>query len=124
MNNVAESLIWGEGTEKNVSSGLEWSRKAVEAGSSRAAFNLGNYYDEGKIIEHDPKKAADLFFTSLDDGFEDAVAKFVDKRGAEAAPDTLDALQDRLAASGAKFPRAKGKLTESAAAALKALAED
>jgi TPR repeat protein len=124
MNNVAESLIWGEGTEKNAASGIEWSRKAVKAGSSRAAFNLGRYYDEGKIIEHDPVKAADLFFSSLADGFEDAVKMFVDERGGEAAPDTLDALQNKLAANGAEFARAKGKLTESGAAAIKALAEE
>lgn len=124
MNNVAESLIWGEGTEKNVSEGLVWSRKAVEAGSSRAAFNLGRYYDEGKIIEHDPKKAADLFFAALEDGLDDAVEMFVDYQGGVAAPDTLDALQDRLAGSGAKFTRADGKLTDSATSALKALSRD
>jgi hypothetical protein len=49
---------------------------------------------------------------------------FADERGGETAPVTLDALQDKLAANGAKFTRAKGKLTDSAASALKALADE
>ncbi len=65
-----------------------------------------------------------FFLTSLEDGLEDAVVMFVEDHGEDAAPDTLDAVQEELALSGAKFTRAKGKLTDSAVAALKALAED
>jgi hypothetical protein len=88
-----------------------------------AAFNLGRYFDEGKVIEQDSNKAADLFFTALEGGLDDAVEMFIEKKGSAAAPATLDALQVKLAASGAKFEREKGRLTESAVKALKELSE-
>src|SRR5215467_7807778 len=48
--NLAVMLIEGQGGAVDTKEGLEWLRKAADAGLARAQYSLGVFYDRGELI--------------------------------------------------------------------------
>ncbi len=57
---------------KNKKDGIEEIKKYVKHGNSYAQFCFGGWYFEGKVVEKDPKKGAELLKKSAEQGFAEA----------------------------------------------------
>jgi TPR repeat protein len=108
MNNYAESLVTGEGVAKDTKAGMEWMNKAFDAGSSRAAYNLGQYYSKGEIVMRDIEKSADYYITSLERNADDSRALFIGKGGEGVPADVINLMQDKLLKRGGVFEKHDG----------------
>lgn len=114
MNNYAESLVTGEGVAKDTKAGMEWMNKAYEAGSSRAAYNLGQYYDKGEIVTRDTEKSAAYYVDSLERNADDSRALFIAKGGEGVAADVINLMQDKLLKRGGSFEKHDGSFGKGA----------
>ncbi len=108
MNNYAESLITGEGIAKDITAGMEWMNKAFAAESSRAAYNLGWYYFEGKNVPRDIDKSVDYLIKALERNSDDVRVALIDKGGKDIPADVADLMQDKLLKRGGVFEKHDG----------------
>ena len=59
---LAHNHFHGEmGLQQDKAEALKWYHQAVEAGSGRAAFNLGSFYGSGDCVDQDIDKALEYF---------------------------------------------------------------
>lgn len=72
---------------------LEWMRKAAEAGNARSAYQLGNIYREGTLVDADPQAAMRWFERALAGGMVESLRPLIDLR------EVLDDLDKRDVAS-------------------------
>lgn len=54
-------LLEGNGVPQNIEEGLKWINKAADANESFAISALADYYETGKYLKKDPKKAVELY---------------------------------------------------------------
>lgn len=121
MSNYAESLLTGEGVTQNIPDGLEWTKKAIEAGSFRAAYNMGKYYAAGDYVKADPEQAAKYFILALERNSGEARSLLVAHEGEDLSPAVRNALQEALLKRGASFQKGDGKLSAGAIAYMQAI---
>ena len=108
MNNYAESLVTGEGVAKDTKAGMEWMNNTYDAGSSRAAYNLGQYYSKGEIVSRDIEKSVGYYITSLERNADDSRALFIGKGGEGVPADVINLMQDKLLKRGGVFEKHDG----------------
>jgi TPR repeat protein len=72
MNVLARAYIHGWGVKVDMSKAIEWSRRAADAGSAHAEYNLGALYSKGEFLPKDEAQAAIWFRKAADQGFPQA----------------------------------------------------
>lgn len=122
MNNLGESYLIGEGVIKNVPEGLKWLNAAYDAGSGRAAYNLGVNYDRGERMPRDVAKAAQYLVTALERQSTDASRALIENQGKKFPLDTINAVQDLLIKRGGKFEKQNGSFSPEAISYMKDIA--
>jgi TPR repeat protein len=106
------SLILG--SPEKWQEGIDLLTKATDAGSERAAFELGKMKANGELPDSSPAKAAELFVTALEGLSTEAKIAFIEEKGAGFKPEVLNALQDALIKRGANFEKGSGSLSPGA----------
>jgi TPR repeat protein len=64
--------IYGEGTEKDVDSAIQWFKEAANQNDNTAIYNLGEIYYHGQGVEQDYRKAFGYFKIAVERGFSQA----------------------------------------------------
>lgn len=69
---IADAHNFGSFLPKDFPKALRYYRKAAKLGESRAMFNIGSFYHQGKVVEEDIDKAIPWYKKSSDAGFSEA----------------------------------------------------
>ena len=75
MCEVADSLMEGEGGNKDVQMALAWYARAAEKGDTETMCKLGDYFMEGKVVKQDTREAVKWYCLAAENGVSSAQSK-------------------------------------------------